>query len=205
MTERHPGEQISPLSEALPEILPGERIILRLLDLEDVAELHLLVLDNLDHLMILAFIAKEPMTLADRQILVAGWADDHRRGLGADMGIWLNDTLVGMVGIHRRGPDDASMEIGYWLDEQSEGLGFATEATQVLCEEAFAHPEVEVVRIRADLSNDRSRATAERAGFRWVGTEPTPTAQRSLTGTNVQSVFEIHRHEFDDQWRSRFV
>ena len=80
----------------------------------------------------------------------------------------------------------------------------ASSVLLALTDEAFTHPQIELVTICADLSNERSRATAERAGFRWVTTRPTPSGMRSLIGTDVEAVYELRRHTFDPTWRKHF-
>ena len=205
MTERHPRSDVQPLADPIPQLLRGPRIVLRELGVEDVGTLHALVLDNLDHLMIMSFAAHEPMTLTERNELVVGWAADRVHGLGAVMGIWNEDALIGMAGLHRRASGPESLEIGYWLAEGSVGTGLAVEASLTLTEEAFRHPQIDVVRICADLSNDRSRSTAHRAGFHWVATQSTPPEMRSLAGTDVEAVYEMRRAAFDAQWRDRFA
>ena len=205
MTDRHPRSDIQPLAEPVRELLHGPRVTLRQLGAADVGTLHALVLDNLDHLMIMSFAAHEPLSLDDRRELVDGWMSDRVQGLGGVMGIWIDDDLIGMAGLHRRAAGPESLEIGYWLAEGSVGSGRATEAALLLAEEAFNHEQIDVVRICADLSNDRSRATAERAGFRWVATQPTPPEMRALAGTDVEAVYELRRDAFDARWRRRFA
>ncbi len=205
MSDRHPRSDIEPLVEPLAEVIRGPRVAIRRLDHDDALALHELVLSNLDHLMIMPFAAHEPMSLAERHDLLDGWMSDHARGLGGAMGIWVDGELVGMSGLHRRSARPDEIEIGYWLDEQREGLGIAAEATLALVDEAFNHPQVAVVTICADLSNHRSRATAERAGFRWVSTRPTPPEMRSPIGTDVEAVYELRRDAFDPTWRQRFA
>ena len=204
MSERHPRSTIPPLAEPLAEVIRGPRVTIRKLADADAVALHDLVLTNLDHLLIMPFAAHEPMTLDERHTLISNWASDHALGLGGAMGIWVDEELVGMTGLHRRSARPDEIEIGYWLDESCEGRGLATEATLALTEEAFTHPQIELVTICADLSNERSRATAERAGFRWVTTRPTPSGMRSLIGTDVEAVYELRRHTFDPTWRKHF-
>jgi ribosomal-protein-serine acetyltransferase len=204
VTDRHPRSTIPPLADPLAETIEGPRVTIRRLRDDDVAALHALVLDNLDHLMIMPFASHEPMTFADRRALVAGWAEDHALGLGGAMGIWLDGDLVGMTGLHRRSARPEEIEIGYWLDESHEGLGIAAETTLALVEEAFSHPQIEVVTICADISNERSRATAERSGFRWVATRPTPPEMRSAAGSDIEAVYELRRESFDAEWPQRF-
>jgi len=201
VTDRHPRADVTPLAEPIASPLVGPRVVLRQLEADDVATLHDLVLDNLDHLVIMAFTAHEPMGLDERGRLVDGWVVDRLQGLGAHLGIWHHEALIGMAGLHRRAPDPGTIEIGYWLGQEAEGSGYATEATLLLCDEAFRHPEISVVEIGADVSNDRSRATAERAGFRWVGTQPTRPELRSLAGTGIEARYARRRAEHHVRWR----
>lgn len=60
-------------------------------------------------------------------------------------------------------------EIGYWIDSRFSGKGYATETAQRLADFAFKELGAKRVEIRCDAKNSRSRAVAERSGFKLEG------------------------------------
>jgi RimJ/RimL family protein N-acetyltransferase len=72
--------------------------------------------------------------------------------------------VVGGTGLHPRvGPD--AFEIGYWIDVNHVGRGYATEAAGALTRVAFEIEGVRRVEIRCDPSNDRSSAVPRKLGY----------------------------------------
>lgn len=92
-----------------------------------------------------------------------------RSGRSLQMGIWLNGSLVGTIGLFRTASAEPEAEIGYWIDQKAEGQGLVTRATRVMTGYAFQRWQVQTVRIRVEPDNVRSRAIPERLGFRLRG------------------------------------
>lgn len=116
-----------------------------------------------------------------------------RAGRSLQMGIWLNDKLVGTIGLFRASGAEPEAEVGYWIDESAEGQGLVTRATRLLTQYAFEKWQVPVVRIRVEPENVRSRAIPERLGFRLRGEVQEDWAdgtQRSLL------VYVMHAPDF---------
>lgn len=59
--------------------------------------------------------------------------------------------------------------LGYWLAERHQGRGFMTRACRAYVDHAFGELGLNRVEIRAAAGNARSRAIAERLGFRLEG------------------------------------
>ncbi len=76
---------------------------------------------------------------------------------------------AGTIGMHRYGSRNRAVEIGYWLDAGLQGSGIMTRSVAKLTEVAFEQLGVNQVNISADVANGRSRAVAERVGFRFDG------------------------------------
>ena len=62
-----------------------------------------------------------------------------------------------------------STSIGYWLAESAQGRGTMTEAVRLLVGHALGEWQLNRVEIRAEPENLRSRALAQRLGFRQEG------------------------------------
>jgi ribosomal-protein-serine acetyltransferase len=104
----------------------------------------------------LAFIRATRKQLADNDGLQTAIVDPER--------------IVGMVGFHSVDWENRCTSIGYWLAQAAEGSGTMTQAVSVLVDHALREWRLNRVEIRADVENVRSRALAERLGFRQEGT-----------------------------------
>jgi ribosomal-protein-serine acetyltransferase len=102
--------------------------------------------DDLD-----AFIARGRKQLADED--------------GFQAGIWQEGRLIGSAGLHYIDWQARSTEIGYWLEERSQGQGIMTRVVAALCQGLFDEYRLNRVEIRCDPANRRSRALPERLGF----------------------------------------
>lgn len=74
--------------------------------------------------------------------------------------------FLGVIGLIIRDKVVPYFEIGYWLRTTEVGQGYMTQAVQILEAYAFERLEANRLEIRAALSNVRSRAIAERCGYR---------------------------------------
>jgi RimJ/RimL family protein N-acetyltransferase len=105
--------------------------------------------------------------------------DEHRRrieerraegDLDSPLGTWAVETredgeVVG-VAILRPLEDGEEIEIGWHLDPDTWGSGFATESARAVLTHAFGTVGLEQVVAVIDPRNDRSRRVAERLGMR---------------------------------------
>jgi ribosomal-protein-serine acetyltransferase len=79
-------------------------------------------------------------------------------------------AIVGVAGFHGIDWQNRSTSMGYWLARGQEGRGVMSGAVSALVDHAFERWLLNRVEIRADVENVRSRALAERLGFRHEGT-----------------------------------
>lgn len=80
-------------------------------------------------------------------------------------GIFVDGAYAGGIGM-RIDPLNDIGEIGYWVGEAFEGRGLVTRATHRFVDYGFDERGLHRIEIRAADSNRRSRAVAERLGFR---------------------------------------
>lgn len=78
---------------------------------------------------------------------------------------------VSVGGCAFKGPPDAHgvVELGYGIDEEHRGRGYATEAAAALARFALADGRVEIVRAHTKLDNDASARVLEKCGFTKLG------------------------------------
>jgi RimJ/RimL family protein N-acetyltransferase len=169
---------------------PADDLVVRRWHNDDVPGLHVAVLESVEELRPwMPWAAKEPLLLAERIELVAGWGP--RWDAGDRMcGMFVGDEVVGGCGLHQRiGP--GGREIGYWVRTGRTGRGYATAAARLLTDMAFALPGVTHVEIHHDVANVASGRIPAKLGFTRVRDEPRPREAPGETGT--QSVWRIER------------
>lgn len=138
---------------------------LRLLEESDAAELHALIEANR------VYLARWlPWAAAQTFEDTAGFIRRTREQLLANNGFQLailsEQRIAGVVGYHGVDWARRSTRIGYWLAEEHQGQGTMTAAAVILVDHALSVWELDRVEIRAAVENRRSRAVAERLGFR---------------------------------------
>ena len=201
MSEGPRGQLPPPLSQPLPRTIEGPRVTLRAHEVDAASALGELVMSNLDHLSILPFAEREPLTLDERRAMIEEWELTRLAGRDCVYGIWRGDQLIGSCGLHRRLPDPAALEIGYWIDVAHEGQGFVRESVLLLTETAFTFEEIDVAVICFDVQNDRSRAVATSCGFETVRTVEMAQEFRTAAASGREDVTEMRRAAFDVAWR----
>ncbi len=80
-------------------------------------------------------------------------------------GIWYQNSLVGVIGMHGIDLDNFSTSIGYWLSASHQGKGIMTRACAGLIDYAFLELKLHRVWIEAAVHNHKSRAIPQRLGF----------------------------------------
>jgi RimJ/RimL family protein N-acetyltransferase len=79
--------------------------------------------------------------------------------------------ILGSVIFHGRPETDGIAEVGYGVEEESQGQGIATEATRAAVDWALEREEVRLVRATTPPWHRASIRVLEKSGFRCIGTE----------------------------------
>ncbi len=102
-----------------------------------------------------------------------GFIRATRCQIGANDGLHLaivdGGAIAGIAGFHRIDWINRATSVGYWLAPASRGRGLVTAAVRALADHAFGPWALERVELEAAVGNVRSRAVAERLGFREEG------------------------------------
>jgi ribosomal-protein-serine acetyltransferase len=155
--------------------VPAAELVVRPWRVEDAPQLQAAVVDSVEHLRPwMPWIAHEPLTVAQRAQLIAGWLHPHTPD--EVFGLFAAGTVVGGCGLHPRiGP--GGLEIGYWVRLGWTGRGYATEAARRLTAIALARPGITHVEIHHDVANVASGRVPAKLRFTLVGDHPeTPTS-----------------------------
>lgn len=157
----------APVLRDLPDVLFGERILIRPLRPGDGEAIFEAVEEAREQIAPwLSWVEKTRTPSDSEEAAIRGAA---RWLLREDLmvGIWDRDTgrYLGGSGLHRVDWTVPAFEIGYWLRTSAWRQGYAAEAVEVLCRFAFENLEANRVEIRCDAKNVRSKAVPERLGF----------------------------------------
>jgi len=109
------------------------------------------------------------LTVDDVRAFLRGVIAQHRKNLGFAAGIWLEDELVGVVGMHQIDWTNRNVALGYWIARQWQGRGLVTSASRALVRLCFTHFRLHRVEIQCGTKNRKSCAIARRLGFRREG------------------------------------
>jgi len=80
---------------------------------------------------------------------------------------------IGGMGFAGEANEQGEAEIGYMIDAQHQGKGYATEALKLLSGWAFTHEEVNTIIVHTFSDNLPSRKILTKCGFEEVGTDET--------------------------------
>ena len=151
----------------MPRFELSEGVQLRSLTEADVKELYALIEANRSYL-------APWMPWAAGQTL-DGTAEFVRKSIkqeadddGFQVAVVVDGAIAGVLG-HEIDRENRTTTIGYWLAEDQQGRGLMTAAVERLLEHAFDELRLNRVGIEVAPNNRRSRALAERLGFREEG------------------------------------
>jgi RimJ/RimL family protein N-acetyltransferase len=153
-------------------VLRGQRVTLRPLAVEDVAELLGALEESREHVRPWLPFADRLRTAADCHEYIVRNQADWLRGDFYSFGVRdpASDRLLGATDLFLRDRSVAGrFSVGYWLRASAEGHGFMTAAVRLITRFAFGRVRAQRVEISCDARNTRSAAVARRLGFRYEG------------------------------------
>jgi len=95
--------------------------------------------------------------------------NQFERNTAFDYSIRWQGAMAGGIGLHNLDTLGRNAHIGYWLAPPFQGKGVMTRACKGLTTHAFSSLELHRLEIRCVIENLKSRAVAERLGFRQEG------------------------------------
>ena len=91
---------------------------------------------------------------------------------GAAYAIVVDGAFAGCIDFHDENPGQHTAAMGYWLGTPYVGHGWMTKSVIALTELGWREFALRRIEIFADVDNVRSRAVAQRAGFRFETIRP---------------------------------
>lgn len=146
-----------------------DNIKLRLLEERHAEEVFSLLELNRSHLQAELTWLNDQLSLNDAKEYIRAGLERFASNNGLRAGIWLQDSLAGIISLHNVIWADRKASLGYWLGASFQGQGLVTKACRVLINQAFNELKLNRLEIQCDPENDRSRKIAERLGFTQEG------------------------------------
>jgi len=94
----------------------------------------------------------------------------REKGVDFAFVILQEESIVGRIGIYRVDQPNRTGSVGYWLGAGFTGKGIISKACEAMLDYGFDHLHLNRIELRCGTENEKSRAVAERLGFRLEGT-----------------------------------
>lgn len=159
----------------VPHRIETERLELRRYHVADAEQMSRVIVASRHYLSPwMPWARDEPISMEERQELLATFIRDYDAGTDFVMGIFLRDTgaYVGGTGLHTR-LGRGILEIGYWVAADQQRNGYVTEAAAALTQVAIDFAGAERVEIHHVPTNLHSRAIPERLTYTYEGRHQT--------------------------------
>lgn len=155
--------------QAVFRLKVDDEIEIRMLEESDTETVFALVDRNRQHLrQWLIWVDRSDSPEVTRQFIKESKRQyENKEALSA--GIWLNEDLVGAIGVVHYDWYNRKLEIGYWISSDQQGKGIITRAVSAIVDDAFDNLGFHRVEIHCAAGNNRSRAIPERLGFKQDG------------------------------------
>lgn len=150
--------------------LNHKNLTIRLFRESDSAELYDLVASSRATLNRWLEFPQRIKALDDCQEFIRSIQTKYHNHEGFWAGIWIDDTLVGSIGLLSIDARNKKTEIGYWLGSQHEGNGYMLTACKLIIGHIFAELGLNRIEIRVKSGNFRSQRIPEQLQFKHEGT-----------------------------------
>ncbi len=143
---------------------------LRLLEERHAEELFALIDRNREHLRKWLVWVYQVDTVDAQRKRINESLQRFANGEGVPAGIWFKGNLAGEISFTQINMAHRNAYIEYWLSADRQGNGLVTRSCRAMLEHAFDELGLHRVELDAAPDNLKSRAIAERLGFRQEGT-----------------------------------
>ncbi|UOD91110.1 GNAT family N-acetyltransferase [Staphylococcus haemolyticus] len=147
----------------------NEHVTLKILEEREAEQLFKLVDSNRDYLGEFLPFVEYTTEVAHSKKFIQSALEQFTRCDGFHCGIWYDDELVGVIGLHYLDLVNKRTSIGYYLAKNFQKKGIMTACTKVLIRYVFEEFDINRVEIQMSTRNPKSKAIPERLGFTQEG------------------------------------
>lgn len=150
----------------MPEVIAvSDTLELRAVEEQHITPLHQLVLKNKTWLQQSLNWPQFVESEDDTRKNVQGNMMLHQRGYAKMFLIFEQQNVVGVISFNQIEPLNKAAYIGYWLDEEYQGLGILSRALQAFIQHYAQRGEIRRFIIKCRVDNRESNQVAQRNGF----------------------------------------
>jgi ribosomal-protein-serine acetyltransferase len=147
----------------------NDQLELRLIDRRHAGELFTLMDSNREHLRRWHPWVDTISSTTDVEDAVTTWQQQYANHRGMYTGIWFHEELCGMINHPTVDWSNGWAPLSYWLDAAHQGRGIMTACGRAMVSHGFDTWKLNRLTIECATQNTRSRAVAERLGFKLEG------------------------------------
>lgn len=148
----------------------NENIFLRQLEEADAKELFALVDNNRSHLQPWMLWLDNNKCIQDNLVFIHSTIEQFVENNGIHLAVFYKGKIAGLCGMTNYSEVNKKVEVGYWLGKEYQGLGLMAITLKEVLKYAFNTMKLNRVELKAATNNKRSRAVAEKIGFKHEGT-----------------------------------
>jgi len=148
------------------------RLIIRLLDIPDAVNLQQFLAYNKENMLPwVPWAEDEPETVEVKKDKIRSWKGEFYLDQKYTYGVFekANDSLIGMIFLFTR-QGKGTLEIGYVVDKDEEGKGYATESSYAVTKLGLENLGIGKMVIHCSPENTASQRVPEKLGFTLEGT-----------------------------------
>jgi len=164
------------------------RLTLRMLDVEDAADVQALLAKNRDYMLPwVPWAVDEPESVEYKKTKIRTWKGEFYLDQKYTYGVYeiKSQKLIGIVFLFTR-QGKGILEIGYLIDLDEAGKGYATESSYAVTKLGFEHIGIEKMVIHCSPENIASQKVPEKLGFALEGSYK--SAQKGPDGLRSETV-----------------
>jgi ribosomal-protein-serine acetyltransferase len=132
-------------------------------------ELFLLIDQNRAYLSRFLPWVEKTLNTADTEKFIRWSIEAEESKTGISWIIKHHEKISGVIGLHLLDISNRKTCIGYWISEDAQGKGIATEACKTVINYCFNHLNLNCIEIRCATENLKSRSIPERFKFKQTG------------------------------------
>ena len=147
----------------------NDHLKLKILEEREAEPLFKLVDSNRKYLAEFLPFVEHTNKVEDSKTFIQSSLQQFARGDGFHCGIWYDQKLVGVIGLHYLDLVNKRTSIGYYLAEDAQKKGIMTLCTKALIQYVYEEYDIHRIEIRMSTKNKKSRAIPIRLGFTHEG------------------------------------
>lgn len=174
----------------------NDNLSLKILEERDTQALFNIVDNSRDYLNEWLPFVKFTKTSEDTKQFIKSALNQFIENDGFHCGIWYNEQLIGVIGLHYINWLNEKTSIGYYIDQNYENLGIMTKCTKFLIDYCFNEINLNRIEIQTATKNIKSQKIPRKLGFKQEGIL---REDEKLNGKIVDSyVFSLLKSEYNN-------